>query len=107
MTQTNEKPETKYPEKILTDSQVVIDVSLGRWYSPNGEEEHAKRLEREAKDILEFIKDHRSMDVHNVWVERIYDYLCPDCGCSYERVKPDAFTCCDAGLAKAGLQTED
>lgn len=83
-------------KKALVDSHVRIDINLG-WWSSRDPEENAKRLESAAKDVKEFIRDHRSMDINDVYVVREYAFKCEHCGWTFETSveKPD---CCEASV---------
>lgn len=83
------------PEKELVDAQIVIEVNLGGWYRRKSAEDHANRLDAEAADILDFLRDHRSMDIHDVFVQKIHEYTCPLCGHDYGQHEPPEMYCCD------------
>lgn len=85
-------------KRILIDSHVRIDINLG-WWSSRDPEENAKRLDVAAKDVKEFVRDHRSMDINDVYVVREYGYKCEHCGCTWELDKePETPECCEAAI---------
>lgn len=82
-------------KRILLDSHVRIDINLG-WWSSRDPEVNAKRLESAAKDVKEFVRDHRSMDINDVYVVREYGYKCEHCGWTWEHdEEPEEPTCCE------------
>lgn len=71
---------------VLVDVRVKADVSGLMWRTHfDSEEEHAKALERAVKDFTDFLRDHRSQDLVQLNVERIYKNLCSECGKEFER----------------------
>lgn len=85
-------------KRILLDSHVRIDINLG-WWSSRDPEENAKRLESAAKDVKEFVRDHRSMDINDVYVVREYGYKCEHCGWTWESdEEPEEPTCCEGAV---------
>lgn len=66
-------------KRILCDSHIEIDVNL-QWVSRRDPEYYAARLQEAANDIKEFVRDHRSMDIHDVRVVGEYEYKCEHCG---------------------------
>jgi len=85
-------------KRILIDSHVRIDINLG-WFSSRDPEEVAKRLESEARDVKEFIRDHKSMDVNDVYVVREYGWKCEHCGWTWEMDKePEEPECCEQAI---------
>ena len=69
--------------KIMTDAHIQIDINMGYYSSSKlrkGDVEgYAKDMKREADDIKEFLRDHRSLDIHDVYVVPEYEYQCPFC----------------------------
>ena len=69
-----------------------IEIHPGRYGLPfvvpkPGEtpaETEARQFERWATDVREFIKDHRSCDIHEVSVEHEYEDQCSACGAEWE-----------------------
>lgn len=80
------KTETKKCRKVnvLTDAKVVIEPQphVTRWYDKP--ENIAKALEQWAREIHDFFRDHRSMDVNSVYVERVHEDQCSECKRAWE-----------------------
>jgi len=91
--------------KVLIDSHVRVDINLG-WYSSRDPEENAKRLESAAKDVKEFVRDHRSMDINDVYVVREYGYKCSHCGWIYETDPGTKPECCETTIREWASQEE-
>ena len=65
---------------VLTDCRVVVEPTPHAfWVSPRTVEERGKILDRWAVDLYDFFRDHRSMDVNSVDVERVYEDQCSEC----------------------------
>jgi rubrerythrin len=93
-------------KKKLVDSHVRIDINLG-WFSSRDPEEHAKRLDSAARDVKEFIRDHRSMDINDVYVVREYAWVCEHCGWTTQsEVAPYHPECCDDAIRDWATPTE-
>lgn len=67
-------------KKIVTDAHIEIDINERNWWGVKDADQRAKRLEQEAESIKDFIRDHRSMDINDVYVVREYGYKCEHCG---------------------------
>lgn len=70
-------------KRVLNDAHIEIEINLPRYFI-RVPERYAQELEYEAKNIKEFLRDHRSMDIHDVYVVREYIYKCEYCGYSQE-----------------------
>lgn len=93
-------------KKVLIDSHVRIDINLG-YFSSRDPEENAKRLESAAKDVKEFVRDHRSMDINDVYVVREYGWKCEHCGWLNEGDKEPEFPeCCEKAIREWATQEE-
>jgi len=93
-------------KRIVIDSHVRIDVNLG-YFSSRDPEEQAKRLESAAKDVKEFVRDHRSMDINDVYVVREYGWKCEHCGWLEEGEKEPEFPeCCETAIREWATQEE-
>ena len=85
-------------KRILIDSHVRIDINLG-WFSSRDPEEVAKRLDSEARDVKEFVRDHKSMDINDVYVVREYGWKCEHCGWTLKTDKePEEPECCEKAV---------
>lgn len=88
-------------KKILSDAHIEIDINLG-WYSENKRKKgdlqgFTEDLKREAKNIKDFLRDHRSIDIHDVYVIEEYEYRCEHCG--YITKEDNAKTeCCEESI---------
>ena len=83
--------------KHRTDFRVVVDVATGWGFYRKPEAQQEKEMQWDADSIKEFIRDHRSMDIHDVRVEWDTTYSCPFCGHSYD-APPNLVDCCDEGI---------
>ena len=93
-------------KRIIIDSHVRIDINLG-YSSSRDPEVQAKRLEYAAKDVKEFMRDHRSMDIHDVYVVREYGWKCEHCGRVEEIEKePEQPECCEAAIREWATQEQ-
>ena len=91
-------------KKIVTDAHIEIDINERYWWGNNDPETRAKRLEREAQDIKDFIRDHRSMDINDVYVVREYGYKCEFCG---KISKTDEnMDCCESAIREWATHEE-
>lgn len=80
--------------RVIVDTKVIIEPSFSCWRPRETPDERHKRLERWAKELLEFFRDHRSMDVNSVEAEPIYEDQCSECGRIWETYEDDGITCC-------------
>lgn len=93
-------------KKVVLDAHVEIDVNLP-YYFERDPEKRAKRLEQEASDIKDFIRDHRSIDVHDVYVVREYGWKCEHCGWTNEGEKEPEFPeCCETAIREWATHEE-
>ena len=90
--------------KVVVDAHVEVDVNIP-YYFEKDPEKRAKRMEQEARDIKDFLRDHRSIDVHDVYVVREYGYKCEHCGYVYDHdeEKPE---CCEKATREWATQEE-
>lgn len=65
-------------------------------------ESEAKSLEAWAREVTEFIRDHRSMDPMDIHVVREYQDKCSLCECEWETMEEDGATFC----AHCGIEVE-
>jgi len=72
--------------KKLTDLKIVIepDYDLGRYLKT--EQQRIDAYERWAKELQEFIRDHRSQDGCIITVERVCEDVCEFCGREWENI---------------------
>jgi len=91
-------------KKVLVDAHVEIDINMG-WVTKRDIEVWAKRLESEARDVKEFIRDHKSMDVNNVYVVREYGYMCEHCKYVFDRDE-ESPECCEKAIREWASKEE-
>jgi hypothetical protein len=95
--------------KKLTDIQAVINLPVRVW-DRYGTPEYWKKLEielnHEAKDLVEFIRDHRSRDYYEIDIVKSYSMNCKFCGYAY----PDNFNgiadCCEEMIEAQNIKIE-
>jgi len=91
--------------RVLTDSHIRIEPNFGTWYVNRDPDKHAKRLQEAAQEILEFLKDHRSMDINDVYVENEYGYRCEFCKgmTDKDELRPE---CCERAIREWATKEE-
>ena len=79
-------PPAVRPVKRLDDLRVVLDPPsyVGWMARRRGDEAWAKALNEWAKEIEDFLRDHRSQDPVSISVERVEATVCDQCGQSWE-----------------------
>lgn len=81
--------------KTLTDVEVMIDLDLGWSFRDETLEQKAVKMEQAVKRFREFLDDHRSQDVNDMHVRRIYKNLCSNCNSEWESyTEDDGSICC-------------
>jgi hypothetical protein len=86
----NEQQKTCYCKTNLVESKVVIEPGSGVLCSWMTEKQRGEALERWAREIHEFLHDHRSMDVNGVRVDHEFEKVCSACGNRWEEQKFEA-----------------
>lgn len=83
-------------KRILSGAHVEIEINLP-WVDGRDVEKYAKRLESEAEDVKSFVRDHKSMDINDVYVVREYEYQCEFCKTTFDHdeEKPE---CCEKAI---------
>jgi hypothetical protein len=94
-------PKAKCKKHILTGVHVECEPSYRITQYMSDIERQAKALESWARDVMEFIRDHRSMDDMDLSVVREYKDLCSVCECVWEVAEDDGVTYC----ANCGCET--
>ena len=89
--------------KVVVDAHVEVDVNIP-YYFEKDPEKRAKRMEQEARDIKDFLRDHRSIDVHDVYVVREYGYKCEHCGAILD--KEELPECCEMAVREWATHEE-
>ena len=101
-----------WQEQRIAEKRAVIDLPVNyHWLrryaidSPEYWEAFESELESEAKDLVEFIRDHRSRDHHHITIETVRTTVCKFCGTDWGIVE-DAFSitpnCCESAMRTFG-----
>lgn len=69
---------------VLIDSKVVIEPTYWLGWGHLSQEERAKAMERWAIEVRDFFRDHRSMDVNEVYVDHEREDQCSSCHYRWE-----------------------
>lgn len=82
-------------ENLYAEIELPVRVWHYRYGTPEYWKELEKELEYEARDLTEFIRDHRSRDHYHINIRKEYKFVCKFCGYEY----PDGFNgiadCCE------------
>lgn len=70
--------------EVMTDTKVVIEPHPSLLWGCKTEEQRAEKLAEWAREIKEFFRDHRSMDVNSVEAESVFEQQCSQCGWEWE-----------------------
>lgn len=92
-------------KKVVVDAHVEIDINMP-WVSKHDNMEYyIKRLTQEADSVKEFIRDHKSMDVNDVYVVKEYAYECEHCHNQFstDEERPE---CCEKAIREWATQEE-
>lgn len=87
MSETKEKIVTK--KRVLVDSHVRIEPGYVPYWAKISPEVYAKFLEDWAKEVMDFVRDHRHQDINSVYVEREMEDQCSECGWKWEPMRDD------------------
>lgn len=81
------------PVTVVTDLRIVLDgrVPTYPWQTM---EERGKALDQWARELEEFIRDHRSQDNVSITVERVRQTQCDQCHREWEPYTEDGETYC-------------
>ena len=83
-------------KKVLVDLHAEIDLPRPYWC--RNIEALAKELEREARELTEFLRDHRSRDDYKISIIRKYMSRCEFCGLEEERDDDGVPVCCQRAI---------
>jgi hypothetical protein len=83
-------------KKVLIDAHAIIDLPRNRF--DRNMESIAKTMEYEAKELVEFLRDHRSRDNFNITIEREYENICGFCGMKEECDIDGTPVCCQKAI---------
>lgn len=97
------KPEPPKSHRVVmtVDTYLRLTPATTR-YGGESEERFGKRLEQEAREIEEFIRDHRSQDRTSVYVHFERQAVCSECQRPWESMTEDGVTYC----ANCGLEVD-
>ena len=103
---------TDWQKQVVEDKRAIIELPvLHSWlrrYAIGSVEywdELEKELTREANDLIDFIRDHRSRDHYNISIETISVVVCKFCGYRWGAVEDGyviAPDCCEAAMRVYG-----
>ena len=106
-----QKMSEHYFEKKLIDLRAEIDLPVNiRWLrygTPEYWNQLEKELEWEAKDLMEFIRDHRSRDHYGINIVKEYGMICKFCGQEYPIDFDGIAICCDKIIEAQKVRIED
>lgn len=91
-------------KQILVDAHVEIEINLP-WVDKRDIEKWAKRLESEAQDVKEFVRDHKSMDINDVYVVREYGFQCEHCRHIFDNDE-ESPECCEKAIREWATHEE-
>jgi hypothetical protein len=85
-------------KRILVDIKLECDppMYVGRW--TRDPERRAREYEGWIREFTEFLRDHRSQDIVNLSVERIYENQCSYCNSIWETDKDGCPVCCEKAV---------
>lgn len=97
--------ENKILEQTVIGLHAEIDLNPG-WYWQVGLKygsleywkAYEKAMESEARDLQEFIRDHRSRDGYGIGIVREYAMICKFCGHEYPNEYNGIADCCDEAI---------
>jgi len=90
----SEIPKTKINKRVLTGVHIECEPPSSVTRYCGSIEREAKALEGWARDVKDFIRDHRSMDEIYLEIVRDYSDLCATCESEWESMVEDGKTCC-------------
>lgn len=71
------------PKKIVVDVKVVIEGKFC-WWEVDSIDRKCETMDRWARDLEDFFRDHRSMDVNSIRAEKTYREVCSSCSRPWE-----------------------
>ena len=106
MTDTSATPEATVkqgrPVTRLVDLRIVVDPPMASTYWRRTEEQRIRELEAWARELEEFVRDHRSQDPISLTVERETETVCDQCSRKWETYTEDGVTYCAGCGVQAG-----
>ena len=98
MTDTSANPEAMAkrgrPITRLASLRIVVDPPMTSTYWRRTEEQRIRELEAWARELEEFVRDHRSQDPISLTVERETVTVCDQCDRKWETYTEDDVTYC-------------
>ncbi len=92
-------------ERVVIGLHAEIDLDPGWWWSHGLKygtfeywKAYEKAMESEAKDLNEFIRDHRSRDGYGISIVREHKMICKFCGHEYPDEYNGILDCCDKAI---------
>lgn len=92
-------------ERVVIGLHAEIDLDPGWWWSHGLKygtfeywKAYEKAMESEAKDLNEFIRDHRSRDGYGISIVREHKMICKFCGHEYPDGYNGILDCCDEAI---------
>ena len=78
-TETREKQESCHPISVTVELKVVVNPPSYAYGYTRDIEQQAANLEQWARELQEFVRDHRSQDPVYLGVERVVEEVCSSC----------------------------
>jgi len=88
--------------KVLVRLHAKIELPYPRW--TNDLNEIATELEYEAKELTQFLRDHRSRDAYDIDIIKEYQSRCEFCGYKEERDDAGCPVCCKKAVDEWGAK---
>jgi hypothetical protein len=92
----------EFTKKLLTDIEAVIELPARVYGEVYGSDEYWKRLEKElqyeAKELVDFIRDHRSRDSYGIHIQKKYICVCKFCGHEEPEDFRGIWDCCEDAI---------
>jgi thioesterase domain-containing protein len=82
------------PVTRLVNLRVVVDPPMASTYWRRTEEQRIRELEAWARELEEFVRDHRSQDPISLTIERVTETVCDQCSRQWETYTEDGVTYC-------------
>lgn len=71
------------PKKVIVDVRVVVEGNFRPWEVDTADR-RCQTMDRWARELQDFFRDHRSMDVNSVRAEKEYKEVCSSCSRPWE-----------------------
>lgn len=69
--------------RVLLETRVIVEPG---WNPSRTPEESHRFLQRWAQELMEFFRDHRSMDVNAIYADPVYEQQCSGCHHEWEEM---------------------